>query len=89
MGTCLDMASAVCVVCKGSVSGETWYQGHLGASAAGGNGAVLFLGISVQPCGDQHSRAGSVPGVAFLPPLSLGNLTRGLFVPVFPQSTHR
>lgn len=86
MATCLDMASAMCVVCKGSVLGESWYWGHLGAS---GEGAVLFLGISVQPFGDWHSRAGSVPGVAFLPPLSLGNLTRGLFVPVFPQSTHR
>lgn len=89
MGTCLGMASAVCVVCKGSVLEEAWHQGHLGTSCAGGKGAVLFLGISVQPCADQHSRAVAVPGVAFLPPPSLGNLTRGLFVPVFPQSTDR
>lgn len=88
MDTCLDVASAMCVVCKESVLGETWHQGHLGTNCADSKGAVLFLGVSVQPSGDYHSRARSVPGVAFLPPPSLGNLTRGLFVPVLAQRTH-
>lgn len=79
-----------CVWCVKECLGRTLAPGafrHKLCKQQGG--ALLFLGISVQPCGDWHSRAGSVPGVAFLPPPSLGNLTRGLFVPVFPQSTHR
>lgn len=47
--TCLDMASALCVVCKETVLGETWQQGHLAHAVQAARGLCFSLGFQYSP----------------------------------------